>query len=87
MIVFFLLNFLIVPPIPKTSSSGCAAITNIFIVSLLQRKVVFNQDKEGIKEIAINGALKIKELQLVIHMEQDVHFHLLYLHSFHVEKA
>jgi 2-isopropylmalate synthase len=32
--------------------------------STLQRKVVFNQDKEGIKEIAINGALKIKELAL-----------------------
>ena len=30
--------------------------------STLQRKVVFKQDKEGIKEIAINGALKIKEL-------------------------
>ena len=32
--------------------------------STLQRKVVFNQGKEGIKEIAINGALKIKELAL-----------------------
>ena len=32
--------------------------------STLQRKTVFNQDKEGIKEIAINGALKIKELAL-----------------------
>ena len=32
--------------------------------STLQRKVVFNQDKQGIKEIAINGALKIKELAL-----------------------
>ena len=32
--------------------------------STLQRKVVFNQDKHGIKEIAINGALKIKELAL-----------------------
>ena len=32
--------------------------------STLQRKVVFNQDKEGVKEIAINGALKIKELAL-----------------------
>ena len=32
--------------------------------STLQRKVVFNQDKVGIKEIAINGALKIKELAL-----------------------
>jgi 2-isopropylmalate synthase len=32
--------------------------------STLQRKVVFNQDKNGIKEIAINGALKIKELAL-----------------------
>ena len=32
--------------------------------STLQRKVVFNQDKDGIKEIAINGALKIKELAL-----------------------
>ncbi len=32
--------------------------------STLQRKVVFNQDKGGIKEIAINGALKIKELAL-----------------------
>ena len=32
--------------------------------STLQRRVVFNQDKEGIKEIAINGALKIKELAL-----------------------
>ena len=32
--------------------------------STLQRKVVFNQNKDGIKEIAINGALKIKELAL-----------------------
>ena len=32
--------------------------------STLQRTVVFNQDKDGIKEIAINGALKIKELAL-----------------------
>ena len=32
--------------------------------STLQRKVVFDQDKDGIKEIAINGALKIKELAL-----------------------
>ena len=32
--------------------------------STLQRKVVFNQDKDGIKEIAINGAMKIKELAL-----------------------
>ena len=32
--------------------------------STLQRKVVFNQDKNGIKEIAINGALKIKALAL-----------------------
>jgi len=32
--------------------------------STLQRKVVFNQDKDGVKEIAINGALKIKELAL-----------------------
>ena len=32
--------------------------------STLQRKVVFNQDKDGIKEIAINGALKIQELAL-----------------------
>ena len=32
--------------------------------STLQRKVVFNQDRDGIKEIAINGALKIKELAL-----------------------
>ena len=32
--------------------------------STLQRKVVFNQDKVGIKEIEINGALKIKELAL-----------------------
>jgi 2-isopropylmalate synthase len=32
--------------------------------STLQRKVVFNQDKDGIKEIAINGALKIKGLAL-----------------------
>jgi 2-isopropylmalate synthase len=32
--------------------------------STLQRRVVFNQDKDGIKEIAINGALKIKELAL-----------------------
>ena len=32
--------------------------------STLQRNVVFNQDKDGIKEIAINGALKIKELAL-----------------------
>ena len=32
--------------------------------STLQRKVVYNQDKDGIKEIAINGALKIKELAL-----------------------
>ena len=32
--------------------------------STLQRKVIFNQDKDGIKEIAINGALKIKELAL-----------------------
>jgi 2-isopropylmalate synthase len=32
--------------------------------STLQRKVVFNQDKNGIKEIAISGALKIKELAL-----------------------
>ena len=30
--------------------------------STLQRKVVFKQDKAGIKEIAINGAKKIKEL-------------------------
>ena len=30
--------------------------------STLQRKVVFNQDKDGIKNIAIQGALKIKEL-------------------------
>jgi 2-isopropylmalate synthase len=35
--------------------------------STLQRKVVFNQDKNGIKEIAINGALKIKELALANH--------------------
>ena len=30
--------------------------------STLQRKVVFKQDKEGIKKIAVNGALKIKAL-------------------------
>ena len=30
--------------------------------STLQRRVVFNQDKEGIKNIAVNAALKIKEL-------------------------
>ena len=30
----------------------------------LQRKVVFNEDKEGIKDIAVNGAKKIKELAL-----------------------
>ena len=30
--------------------------------STLQRKVVFQQDKEGIKKIALQGALKIKEL-------------------------
>jgi 2-isopropylmalate synthase len=30
--------------------------------STLQRKVVFQQDKEGIKQIALQGALKIKEL-------------------------
>ena len=30
--------------------------------STLQRRVVFNQDKEGIKNIAMNAALKIKEL-------------------------
>ena len=30
--------------------------------STLQRKVVFNEDKEGIKDIAVNGAKKIKEL-------------------------
>ena len=30
--------------------------------STLQRKVVFKQDKEGIKQIALQGALKIKEL-------------------------
>tara|TARA_A100000164_G_scaffold33501_1_gene25709 strand:- start:546 stop:2198 length:1653 start_codon:yes stop_codon:yes gene_type:complete len=30
--------------------------------STLQRKVVFKQDKDGIKNIAIQGALKIKEL-------------------------
>ena len=30
--------------------------------STLQRKIVFNQDKDGIKNIAIQGALKIKEL-------------------------
>ena len=32
--------------------------------STLQRKVVFNEDKEGIKAIAVNGAKKIKELAL-----------------------
>ena len=32
--------------------------------STLQRKVVFKQDKEGIKDIAVNGAKKIKELAL-----------------------
>ena len=32
--------------------------------STLQRKVVFNEDKEGIKDIAVNGAKKIKELAL-----------------------
>ena len=30
--------------------------------STLQRRVVFNQDKEGIKQIALNGAKQIKEL-------------------------
>ena len=30
--------------------------------STLQRRVVFNQDKEGIKNIAMNAALKIKDL-------------------------
>jgi len=30
--------------------------------STLQRRVVFNQDKQGIKNIALNAALKIKEL-------------------------
>jgi len=30
--------------------------------STLQRKVVFKQDKDGIKDIAVKGALKIKEL-------------------------
>ena len=30
--------------------------------STLQRKVVFKQDKDGIKQIALQGALKIKEL-------------------------
>ena len=32
--------------------------------STLQRRVVFNQDKEGIKQIALNGAKQIKELAL-----------------------
>ena len=32
--------------------------------STLQRKVVFKQDKAGIKDIAINGAKKIKDLAL-----------------------
>lgn len=32
--------------------------------STLQRKVVFNENKEGIKDIAVNGAKKIKELAL-----------------------
>ena len=31
--------------------------------STLQRKVVFKQDKEGIKKIAVDGALKIKALE------------------------
>ena len=30
--------------------------------STLQRRVVFKQDKDGIKDIAVKGALKIKEL-------------------------
>ncbi|MDA8856330.1 2-isopropylmalate synthase [Gammaproteobacteria bacterium] len=32
--------------------------------STLQRRVVFNQDKEGIKQIALNGAKQIKKLAL-----------------------
>jgi 2-isopropylmalate synthase len=32
--------------------------------STLQRRVVFNQDKEGIKQIALNGAKQIKDLAL-----------------------
>lgn len=32
--------------------------------STLQRRVVFNQDKEGIKQIALNGARKVRELAL-----------------------
>lgn len=41
--------------------------------SILQRKVVFNQDKNGIMEIALNGARKCKELESTI-PETDVYY-------------
>ena len=41
--------------------------------STLQRKVVFKQDKTGIKDIAINGAKKIKDLALQ-NPDTDWHF-------------
>ena len=41
--------------------------------SILQRKVVFNQDKNGIMEIALNGARKCKELESSI-PETDVYY-------------
>ena len=48
-------------------------------------KVGINKAKE--KDIALNVVLKIGEFQPVIHMELDVHCHLLLQHSFHVEKV
>ena len=41
--------------------------------SILQRKVVFNQDKNGIMEIALNGARKCKALEASI-PETDVYY-------------
>lgn len=41
--------------------------------SVLQRKVVFNQDKTGIMDIALNGARKCKELEATL-PETDVYY-------------
>lgn len=41
--------------------------------SVLQRRVVFNQDKEGIKAIAVHGAKKCREMEATI-PETDVYY-------------
>ena len=55
-------NELIVKTFQSLEGAKNAIIHFYNSTSTLQRRVVFNQDKEGIKNIAMNAALKIKDL-------------------------